>query len=291
MRKRIFELSVADVLAMKPADLLETIRFSEGRSIIAETVSTVPSPVYSVTSSELLASQGADMITLNAFDVTSPKIAGLEIAPEEIIPFLKKNTGCFFGCNLEPSGIPNFPEGRKATAANAVLAVKLGLDFVVITGNPGTGVTMKSIIATTKEIRDAVGDKLIIISGKMHDAGSLDYITEEQVADLKKAGCDIFMTAAPGTTPFHTPEHVRNLFLTAKKAGMLTKSAIGTTQETSPVDVIKQISLMSKMAGADIQHIGDAGFGGLCTLENIWAMSLTIRGASHTYRKVANRRV
>ena len=290
--KRIFELSVRDVLDTAPANLLRIIRYSEGRSIIAETVSTVPPPVYGVTSAELLASQAADMIPLNALDLNNPRVLGADVPPADLIPFLKKNTGCFFGCNLGP-GDPQytqFPEGRKATAANGKKAVELGLDFIVITGNPGTGVTMDAIIKATKEIRTAVGDKLIIISGKMHDAGSLDYVSVNQIKALKKAGCDVFMTAAPGTTPYHTVEHVRELFQAAKKEGMLTKSAIGTTQETSPADVVRQIALMSKMAGADIQHIGDAGFGGICTLENLWNLSLTIRGASHTYRKIANRR-
>ncbi|MGL5956473.1 MAG: radical SAM protein, partial [Brevinema sp.] len=243
----------------------------------------------SVTASELLASQGADMITLNVLELNDPKIHGLDLPAKELIPFLKTNTGCFFGCNLEPS--ESVSEGRKATVENAKQAVSLGLDYIVITGNPGTGVTMRSIIEATKVIRAAIGDQLVIISGKMHDAGSLDYVDEEQIRELKNAGCDIFMTAAPGTTPFHTVEHVRDLFLIAKKEGMLTKAAIGTTQETSPIDVVRQIALMSKMSGADIVHIGDAGMGGICTLENLWNMSLTIRGSSHSYRKIANRRL
>ena len=291
--KRIFELSVGDVLNTKPKELLKIIRHSEGRTIIAETVCSISSPVYGVTASELLASQGADLITLNALDLTNPTLNDVDVPSSETISFLKKSTGCFFGCNLEPVAdtLTDFPEGRKATVDNAKKAIAFGLDFVVITGNPGTGVNMESIIATTKLIKSAVGDNLIIISGKMHDAGSLDYVTTDQIHALKEAGCDIFMTAAPGTTPFHTVEHVREMFLTSKKLGMLNKAAIGTTQETSPADVVKQIALMSKMAGADIVHIGDAGFGGICTLENLWNMSLTIRGSSHTYRKVSNRRV
>lgn len=38
-------------------------------------------------------------------------------------------------------------------------------------------------------------------------------------------------------------------------------SAIGTSQETSDTDTIKEIALRNKICGVDIQHIGDAGYG------------------------------
>jgi hypothetical protein len=45
--------------------------------------------------------------------------------------------------------------------------------------------------------------------------------------------------------------------------------------------------LMSKMTGADILHIGDAGYSGMANPENILAFSLAIRGRRHTYRRMA----
>ncbi|WP_252195355.1 hypothetical protein [Brachyspira hyodysenteriae] len=71
---------------------------------------------------------------------------------------------------------------------------------------------------------------------------------------------------------------------------MLTKTAIGTAQEGAPIDTIKQIALMSKMAGADIMHIGDAGVGGISSPMNAMAISLVLRGEVHTYRRMALRR-
>ncbi|MGL4560729.1 MAG: hypothetical protein ACRCVW_02390 [Brevinema sp.] len=291
--KRIFDLSVSDVLSMTAQDLIKTIKHSEGRTILAETVVTVRSPIAPITTSELLAANACDIICLNVFDVNNPKIEGLDIPSKELIPFLKKNTGCFFGCNLEPAvaNLESFAEGRKASAENAKKAKDLGLDFLMITGNPGTGVSMDGIINAVKEIKAVVGNDVMLIAGKMHDAGSYDYVTKKQVVQLRKAGADVFMTSAPGTTPFQTVEKVRDLFLLAKEEGMLTKAAIGTTQETSPIEIIRQIGLMAKMAGADILHIGDAGFGGIAPLENVWNLSLTVRGTTHSYRKIANRRI
>lgn len=56
----------------------------------------------------------------------------------------------------------------------------------MITENPGTGVSMEGIIKDVQEIKDTVGDDILIIAGKMHDAGSYDYVTEKQVKELKK---------------------------------------------------------------------------------------------------------
>lgn len=36
------------------------------------------------------------------------------------------------------------------------------------------------------------------------------------------------------------------------------------------------------MAGVDIQHIGDAGYGGLAIYENIFEISVAVRGIRHT---------
>lgn len=41
------------------------------------------------------------------------------------------------------------------------------------------------------------------------------------------------------------------------------------------------------MAGADIQHIGDAGYAGVALPENIMALSIAIRGVRHTYGRMA----
>jgi len=44
---------------------------------------------------------------------------------------------------------------------------------------------------------------------------------------------------------------------------------------------------MSKMAGADIHHIGDTGYAGLALPENIFTYSVAIRGVRHTYSRMA----
>ena len=64
-------------------------------------------------------------------------------------------------------------------------------------------------------------------------------------------------------------------------------TTIGTSQEGASEAVIEKIALMSKMAGVDIQHIGDCGTFGMALPENIMKLSVTIRGVRHTYRRMA----
>ncbi|WP_445141243.1 DUF7916 family protein, partial [Escherichia coli] len=58
-------------------------------------------------------------------------------------------------------------------------------------------------------------------------------------------------------------------------------------QEGADISTIRQIALMSKMAGADLHHIGDTGYMGMALPENILAYSIAIRGVRHTYTRIA----
>ncbi len=60
-------------------------------------------------------------------------------------------------------------------------------------------------------------------------------------------------------------------------------SAVETSQEGSSREVIEP----SVVAGVDIQHIGDAGYGSLATVENIY-VSVAIRGVRHTVAHVGS---
>ena len=53
------------------------------------------------------------------------------------------------------------------------------------------------------------------------------------------------------------------------------------------MNTIKQIALRNKICGVDIQHIGDAGYGGLAVVDNIYALSNAIRGVRHTVSRLA----
>ncbi|CAM4165266.1 hypothetical protein ACP0AK_04835 [Listeria ivanovii] len=51
-------------------------------------------------------------------------------------------------------------------------------------------------------------------------------------------------------------------------------------------DSIRQCTLWSKMTGADIHAIGDAGLSGMSSPEGIYTMSIALKGRRLTFRRL-----
>jgi len=92
---------------------------------------------------------------------------------------------------------------------------------------------------------------------------------------------------APGSVPGITVEYIKELVNYAHSLGCLTLTSIGTSQEGADVATIREMALMCKMAGTDMHHLGDSGYGGVALPENIQAYSIAVRGIRHTYRRMA----
>lgn len=304
MAKRLLDCTASDLETMTKQDLLFAMEASEGRVLACETIGIFTPLVGDVSNVELAAALGGDVILLNIFDVQNPQIQGLPqgVKPQDAIRMVKRLTGRPVGINLEPveqgyaaevdTTLWNLTPGRAATRENALLAAQMGVDFILLTGNPGVGVTNKAITDTLRVFREAVGDRVILCAGKMHASGSIAeagerIVTKEDVRAFAEAGADIILFPAPGTVPGVTMEYVRDLVSYAHSLGKLTITAIGTSQEGTDVDTIRRIALMCKMTGTDIHHIGDSGFTGIAAPENITAYSIVLRGVRHTYRRMA----
>lgn len=288
---------------MTKDELLYAMGSAEGRTIACETVGVYMPMLGDVTNAEFVASMGADLLLLNLFDVQKPVINALpECAPEDTVRKLKALTGRPVGINLEPideeiaginEGMWAMTNGRKATLANAKKAADMGVDMILLTGNPGMGVKNDAIVRTLRLYKKELGDRLILAAGKMHAAGVMtegaeNIITEEDVRAFAGAGAEIILLPAPGTVPGLTTEYVRSLVSLAHSLGCLTITAIGTSQEGADTATIRQIALMCKMTGTDIHHLGDAGYGGMALPENIMAYSIAVRGVRHTYHRMAD---
>ena len=303
--KRILDCQSSDFRNMSRQDLLDAIAGSEGRTIACETIGSIMPMLGDVTNAEFAAAMGADILLLNMFDVQNPVIQGLPATePENVIHKLKELTGRPIGINLEPveqvlssedpaENMWAMTPGRKATMENARKAVEMGVNFILLTGNPGIGVTNKAIEQTLHLYKEAFGDRLILAAGKMHASGILtegaeNMITKADAEAYAAAGADIILLPAPGTVPGITVEYIRDLVNFAHSLGCLTSTAIGTSQEGADVATIRQIALMCKMTGTDIHHLGDAGYGGIALPENIQAYSIAVRGIRHTYRRMAS---
>jgi len=310
MVKRILDATASDFEKMDRAALLESIHLAEGRTVCAEVVAISVPLVHAVTNAEMAAAFGADLISLNGYDVLHPMVMGapgkasLALADLPIpipadfplglgasISDVKRLVGRPVGTKLDcvpPEQRDEFG-GRVATVDNARRAVELGADFLWLAGNPGTGASTQLIAQGVAEVAKAVGDQVIIIAGKMHGAGlgRADVVSEEAIRRYAEAGADIIVVPAPGTVPGATLEYTKDLVEAIHAAGPLAMTGMGTSQEGADVETVRQIAMMSKMTGADILHIGDAGFSGMAPPENIMAFSIAIRGQRHTYRRMA----
>lgn len=303
--KRFLNCNASDFEKMTKSELIESIAASEGRIVVCETIGAVPQMLGDVTNAEFAASMGADIILLNIFDVNNPVMHGLpaDVKPEDYIRKIKELTGRPVGLNLEPleEGVASTVEtdewaglssGRAGTLENAKKAVEMGADFIVLTGNPGIGVTNKAITDTLKLYRKELGDSVVLIAGKMHAAGILGeagekIITRNDVREFAEAGADIILMPAPGSVPGITMEYIRGLVSYAHELGKLTLTSIGTSQEGADISTIKNIALMCKMAGTDLHHLGDSGYMGMALPENILEYGKVIRGVRHTYHRMA----
>ncbi len=313
MVKRLLDANASDFAAMSARDLVESIHLSEGRVVAAEVIAVAPPLLDKVSNAELAAGMGADLILLNFYDVTAPQVTGFPDQGEARLgapPFgfaqgrlfgrmswglgvtlaqVKEWIGRPVGLNLEPVENPEAltTSGRLATPENARAAVAQGADFIVLTGNPHTGVTTAGIARALAVIREAVGDGVVLLAGKMHAAGTTEpVVTTADVDAFADGGADGVVLPAPGTVPGMTVEIGHALVEAAHKRELLAMNTVGTSQEGASVSTIEQLALMSKMAGADIHHLGDAGTIGIAVPENITAWSLALRGRRHTWHRM-----
>ncbi len=292
-----------ELINLSKEEIIDAIAGSEGRVLASETIGITIPLLSDVTNAEFAASMGADMILLNMFDVQDPVILGLpQTDRQETVRKVKQLTGRMVGINLEPVDDAAASEnaetlwamsaGRYATVENAALAQKMGVDMIVLTGNPGNGVSNDAIVSSLRAISAEIGDKIVLAAGKMHASGVIgeggeNIITKEDIRLFAEAGADVILMPAPGTVPGITTEYIRELVSYAHSLGKLTITAIGTSQEGADTDTIKRIALECKMTGTDIHHIGDSGYVGMALPENIMAYSVAIRGIRHTYHRMA----
>lgn len=304
MVKRLISADTSDMLAMDGAELKQSIKASEGRVVLSENV-VGHEPMDGITTSEIAAAFGADLILLNGLDVLNPIILGLYPGEEtlatakahhdgESIHRLQKLVGRPIGINLEPVD-PNakmaedrliIPEGRMASEKTLQEVEKLGFNFVVLTGNPGTGVTNAQIAANIKVAKKNFHG--LVIAGKMHGAGVDEpVVSEESVNAFLEAGADVILVPAVGTVPGFDDAELKEVVKLAHDKGALVMSTIGTSQEGSGASYIENVAIRNKIDGVDIQHVGDAAWGIQSPFENIFAMSKAIRGERHAIVRMA----
>ena len=293
MVKRFISSNASEILSMTAPELKQSIKASEGRVILSENVAFKESYIGDVTNAEIARSFGADLILLNGIDIFQPFVAGLD-AKEDFVEELHRLVGRPIGINLEPVDSQAqmagerliITEGRQASLATIQRAEELGVDFICLTGNPGTGVTNQAIIDTIRVVKENFSG--LLIAGKMHASGVDEPVADlEAIAQFIEAGVDIVLAPAVGSVPGFDEQDLKQIVRLAHQKGALVMSAIGTSQESADEDIVKQMAIRNKICGVDIQHIGDSGYGCLAPVENIFAMSKALRGQRHTISMIS----
>lgn len=291
--KRLISSNASDLTSYSAKELKQSIKASEGRTVCAENVAVREAFIGDITGAEIATAFGADLILLNGVDVLEPALAGIK-NQKDFVNELKNLVGRPIGVNLEPIDPDakmmdesiKISKGRTVNKESMAALDKLGMDFLCLTGNPGTGVTNKTITEAVKLAKENFSG--LIIAGKMHSSGVDEPVTsKETIEAFIEAGADIILVPAVGTVPGFDSEQLKEAVKVAHKNDALVMTAIGTSQEGSSKETIRQIAIANKICGVDIQHIGDAGYGGLAPVENIFEISVAIRGIRHTVSMVS----
>ena len=293
MVKRLLSANATEIVEMTSTELKQSIKASDGRVVLAENVVTRTPVIPDITNSELSRAFGADLILLNGLDAFDPKIVNID-ENKHVINELRRLVARPIGVNLEPVDVQatmteeklSINEGRQASPKTVKALEQLGINFICMTGNPGTGVSNERIVNAIVETRANFSG--LIIAGKMHSAGVDEpVITKTFVNKFIDAGADIILAPSIGTVPGFDEMQLKEIVKAVHQHGGLVMSAIGTSQESSDPSTIRDFAIRNKICGVDIQHIGDAGFGGLAPVNNIFELSKAIRGERHTVSMIA----
>ena len=314
MVKRLLDCTGSDFEKMSAADLKESIRMSEGRTLMAQSFNgSGMSLADSATNPELEAAFGADMLMLNGYslDEKSPlygirtynlRKSGFDVMlANELKRLVRRPVGIYLECvpldRATPYGSSEFFLGRIATEENFHKCIEQGADFIVLGANPGNGAKLDDILAATYACAKAVKGKAMIFSGKWEDGvdekvlgDPLATIPAKTFIDkLMDAGSDVINFPCPGSRQGITVDMIRELveYVHMKDKNTMTMSFLDGSVEGTDVDTIRILAIESRETGADIHTLGDAGLCGCALPENIYQMSLCLKGRRLTYRRLA----
>lgn len=302
---RMISASKSDFEKMTPMELKKSIYASEGRVVMSQHMAFMPGAVYGVTNTELVFASGSDMSMINCydFDDDSKNVFLQGSTFQEIKSRVNRPLGFYMMCPKKDFEITEDAKmynlsGTMASVEHFKKAKELGADFIVLGGNPGIGTSLEDIIYWTKVVKDMFGDDIFVFAGKWEDGVDervlgdpiAKYDSKEMVKRLIDAGADCIDLPAPGSRHGIAVDSIRELieFIHTYKEGTLAMCFLNSSVEGADVDTIRQITLLMKQTGCDIHAIGDGGIGGLSDPDNIYQMSLTLRGKLKTWYRIAS---
>lgn len=303
-RVRLISASASDFEGWDAMTLKESIRMSEGRVVMGQHLLFASQGlVRGVTNSELLFAFGADMVMLNTYnfndELNNPGMQGLTFS--ELKARCRRPIGVYMGCpgkNKPEQKKLYDPEGMLATPEHVDRAVEMGADFIVLGGNPGSGTSIEDVIATTAWIKEKHGDRVLLFAGKWEDGVNervlgdplADYDAKEVIRRLIDAGADVIDFPAPGSRNGISTRMIQELveYVHSYKPGTLAMTFLNSSVEGADPDTVRLVALKMKETGADVHAIGDGGFAGCTSPENVQQLSFSLKGKPYTYFRMAS---
>ena len=319
MPRRLVSSTRSQILRMTAAELKSSIRASEGRVVLAQAHVSIPSMISNVMGVEILQAFGADMIFLNGYSL-DPEQTNIGLVAEEfdeeagdyrpktyrardLRRLINVPLGVYLECgagddaSTSTTSKAQVKADRVASPENLQRVLDEGFDFIVLGGNPGTRTRIETIIENTRLAKQILGDRVLIMAGKWEDGvyekvlgDPLARLDSKDVAtQLLEAGADVITMPMPGGRPGITPDNIRELIehIHRTDEDALALTFLDSSVEGSDVDTVRQITLMSRVAGADIHAIGDAGLGGIAVPEDLMQLSMTVKGRRLTWLRLA----
>ena len=306
MVTRLISATGDEIKEMSPMDLKESIFKSEGRVVMGQHLLFAGSGlVRGVTNSELMFAFGADMVMLNTFDLddldNNPGLCGLSF--QELKEKCRRPIGIYLGCpkaGSEDGGKKALyrREGMLASDEHVKKCIELGADFIVLGGNPGSGTSIRDVVEAAKRIKQKYKDQIFVFAGKWEDGINekvlgdplANYDAKEIIKELIDAGVDCIDLPAPGSRHGISVDMIRELveYIHSYKPGTLAMTFLNSSVECADPATIRLIALKMKETGADIHAIGDGGFSGCTSPENIHQLSVSLKGRHYTYFRMAS---
>lgn len=319
MVHRLISATKTEIDAMTALELKDSIRASEGRVILSQNYVGVTPLLEDALNFELAGAMGADMVFFNGYSMDpNSNLPGLHTnfiesdgsstSKDMRVADVKRIThmpvGIYLECGVGDdaatatslSGSMVRPD-RVASPENLKAAVKEGVDFIVLGGNPGTGTSLDTIIHATKDAKKIISDKAMIWAGKWEDGVNEKVLgdplrkdSKEKIGELIDAGADVICLPMPGSRQGVVVDEIRDLVKFAHTYGdgkALAMSFLDASVEGSDTDTVRECTLLSKQTGADIHAIGDAGLHGMSQPEDIYQMTITVKGRRLGWFKMA----
>lgn len=285
--KSLLDCTPGEFATMKREEILHGIRASDGKALGAMISSDVTPYSGDLTNAELCAASGAEILILDHFNAENPRVEGLPAVkqPMDTVRMIRKLTGRLIGVRLAARGPERYRKsegitrGMLATAQNAVKAAAMGVNLLLISGEPS------AIKDALREVRKAAGEEMVLFGGD----GQAQYAvpTIDDINGYINNGADGVLLQGPGTMPGCTEEWCEQRISHIHYRGKVAVLSIGNGMENTDPETVRRIAFAAKLSGADLHLLGNDGPMGMADPEVFLTYSLAIRGKKETLRRMA----